>query len=210
MTELTDRFTAALVHAAGWHAGQRRKHKEVPYLAHLLAVASLVLEDGGTEDEAIAGLLHDTLEDTAVTEATIAALFGDEVARIVVACSDALSRPKPPWLERKTHHVAGLRHADPAVWRVTAADKLHNCGDLVSDVRASGVGTLRGFAGGVEGTCWYYGAMWQVLDERFAASRLTADLGRQVRTLHELAGVTFPARRPGQSRAGRVPPVPRA
>ena len=195
---LTDRFTSALVQAATWHASQRRKAKDVPYISHLLGTASLVLDDGGTEDEAIAGLLHDTLEDTDVDEATIRTMFGDEVARIVVACSDTVTRPKPPWLDRKLHHMESLRGADVSVLRVTAADKLHNCIDLVADVRAFGPSILDRFAGGVQGTCWYYGAMGRMLDERLATSRLTVDLGLQVRMLHELAGLTFPAEQPGR------------
>lgn len=193
MTELTDRFTTALVQAATWHAGQVRKSKSVPYLAHLLVVTGLVLEDGGDEDQAIAALLHDTLEDTEIDEETIEVMFGEEVARIVVACSDTRERPKPPWLERKRGHLAHLEDADEAVLRVTAADKLHNCGDIVADVGRDGLGVFSRFRGDRQGTCWYYAAMWALLDERFGASRLTTDLGAQARLLHGLAGITFPA-----------------
>jgi (p)ppGpp synthase/HD superfamily hydrolase len=160
-----------------------------------------VLEDDGTEDEAIAALLHDSVEDQGVSPAEIADAYGDEVARIVVACSDSIAGPgipKAPWLERKRRHLRHLDElgADIAVLRVTAADKLHNCRDLVADVRADGAAALTGFRGGVVGTCWYYASMSALLDARFAASRLTADLARETRVLHELTGVRFPAPEP--------------
>jgi (p)ppGpp synthase/HD superfamily hydrolase len=196
VTALSDRFTAALVHAMSWHAAQVRKATGVPYISHLLAVASLVIEDGGSEVEAIAGLLHDTLEDTDVEETTIRNMFGDEVARIVVACSDTFVSPKPPWLERKTRHLEHLGHQDASVLRVTAADKLHNCRDLVTSVRQVGPRVLDRFAGGVDGTCWYYAAMSAVLQEGLKESRLPADLDRETRTLHGLLRVMFPAARP--------------
>jgi (p)ppGpp synthase/HD superfamily hydrolase len=127
---LGQRFQAALVQAARLHQRQVRKQSGVPYVSHLLAVCALVLEDGGSEDEAIAALLHDAVEDQggAQTLDHIRNLFGDEVAAIVDGCSDTDQDPKPPWRERKE---AYLRHlADPAtsasVLRVATADKLHN------------------------------------------------------------------------------------
>ena len=194
---LSDRFTTALVSATSWHADQLRKGKPVPYVAHLLIVAGRILDDGGDEDQAIAGLLHDTLEDTDVEEATIRAMFGDEVTRIVVACSDAREHPKPPWLARKQHHLASLAGGDVAIWRVTAADKLHNCADTVGEVRRDGPAVFDRFRGGRQGTCWYYGAMWALLDERFPGT-LTDELGLAARALHQLAGLTFPAAPPGR------------
>jgi (p)ppGpp synthase/HD superfamily hydrolase len=201
------RFTDALVRACGWHETQIRKKtgRAIPYISHLLAVAALVLEDGGSEDEAIAALLHDTVEDQGVSPAQIADAYGDEVARIVVACSDSIGGPgvpKAPWLERKRRHLSHLGElgADHAVLRVTAADKLHNCRDLVADVRTDGVAALAGFRGGVEGTCWYYARMSELLDARFPASRLTGDLARETRVLHELVGVGFPAPEPTDMR----------
>jgi (p)ppGpp synthase/HD superfamily hydrolase len=191
------------VRACVWHHTQIRKKpgRAVPYISHLLAVASLVLEGGGSEDEAIAGLLHDAIEDQGVSPAEIAERYGDTVARIVVACSDAVGGPgveKAPWLDRKIRHLEHLEGlgADEAVLRVTAADKLHNCRDLVADVRAEGPAALERFNGGVQGTCWYYGRMTQLLEARLPASRLTGDLAREARTLHGLAGLEFPAKRP--------------
>jgi (p)ppGpp synthase/HD superfamily hydrolase len=170
-------------------------------VSHLLAVASLVLEDGGSEDEVIAGLLHDVVEDRAVSITEIADRYGNEVARIVDACSDASGGPdeeKPAWLKRKQDHLAHLCEGgvDVPVLRVTAADKLHNCRDLVTDVYVEGPSTLGRFKGGVQGTCWYYGQMTLLLEERLPDSRLTGELGRQARVLHELVGLEFPAATP--------------
>src|SRR5581483_6722451 len=155
--------------------------------------------DGGDEDQAIAALLHDTLEDTDVDEATIRGMFGDEVARIVVACTDATTQPKPPWLERKQHHLGRLQGQDSAVLRVVAADKLHNCGSTVAEVRRHGVGVFDRFRGGRQGTCWYYAAVWAILDAGFRASPLTDELGARARELHDLAGLSFPATPPPAS-----------
>jgi (p)ppGpp synthase/HD superfamily hydrolase len=145
------------------------------------------------------------VEDQGVSPEQIADAYGEEVARIVVACSDSIGGPgfaKAPWLERKRRHLVHLGElgADDAVLRVTAADKLHNCRDLVADVRTDGVAALAGFRGGVDGTCWYYARMSALLDTRFPASRLTADLARETRVLHELVGVRWPAPEPADIR----------
>ena len=195
------RFVEAVGRAAEWHAGQTRKG-DGPYIAHLLGVASLVLEDGGSEDEAIAGLLHDSIEDQGISAGTIDDLFGPEVARIVEACSDSHGPPsdvKPPWLDRKLHHLAHLGQlaAGDPVFRVTAADKLHNCRDLLAGVRDRGSARLAEFHGGTQGTLWYYAAMSALLGERLPGSRLTRELAAAARDLHQAAGVSFPAAQPG-------------
>src|SRR6185503_9823772 len=125
---LSQRFESALVFAARLHGRQLRKGTCVPYVSHLLAVASLVLEDGGDEDEAIAALLHDAVEDQGglPTLDRIRAEFGARVADIVLGCTDADSLPKPPWRERKERHLSHLRTAPDGVRRVSAADTLHN------------------------------------------------------------------------------------
>ncbi len=132
------RFDRAVAFARALHAGQRRKGTDIPYVAHLLGVASLVVEDGGSEDEAIAGLLHDAVEDQggAPTLRRIEQLFGREVARIVDACSDADVVPKPPWRARKEAYIAHLPDADRAVLRVSLADKLHNARAILFDLHA--------------------------------------------------------------------------
>jgi (p)ppGpp synthase/HD superfamily hydrolase len=198
---LSTRFSTALLMAAELHATQKRKKddRDIPYVTHLLSVAALVLEDSGSEDEAVAGLFHDALEDQGLTAKRLSAEFGPEVARIVEACSDAVAEPgvsKPEWLARKVKHVAHLEEADTAILRVTAADKLHNCLDIVADVARDGPETLDRFNGKAQGTCWYYGAMAQLLARRLAGSGLPAKLEEAARTLHTQTGYPFPAPRP--------------
>ncbi len=136
----TDRFAYALDYATRAHEEQMRKGSEIPYVSHLLAVAALVLEDGGDEDEAIAALLHDVVEDQGGEErlAAVEREFGPRVAAIVESCSDTLVMPKPPWRERKAAYVAHLEEADPSAVRVSLADKVHNVRTIVIDYRRVG------------------------------------------------------------------------
>ena len=162
---LSPRFTAALVHATELHQEQERKISAVPYVAHLLRVAGLVLEYGGSEDEAIGALLHDAVEDQGGMPVLdeIRRQFGDAVADIVLGCSDALTRPKPPWRDRKQAHVEHVRTASPSVQLVVAADKLDNARSLLREYRARGEMLWNFFHGGREGTLWYYDAMLAAL-----------------------------------------------
>lgn len=186
---LGDRFVAAVAEAARLHAHQARKGTGVPYISHLLAVAGLVLENGGDEEQAIAALLHDGPEDQG-GEATLALIrerFGDRVADIVAACSDTFVTPKPPWLERKRSYIAHLDDVADDVWPVALADKVHNARTIVADLREHGPETLDRFNGGREGTLWYY----ETLGERLSklapgpmATELLA-LAAEMRTLAE-------------------------
>ncbi len=143
---LSERFFDALRYAAELHNHQVRKGAGAPYVSHLLAVASLVLEHGGSEDEAIAGLLHDAIEDQAqakggaeVLRAEIRQRFGEPVLEIVNACTDAEVVPKPPWRERKEQYLKHIaEHTDPAYHRVSIADKLHNARAILLDYRVHG------------------------------------------------------------------------
>jgi (p)ppGpp synthase/HD superfamily hydrolase len=142
---LTSRFQQAFAMASQTHARQLRKGTSVPYLAHLMSVAALVLEYGGDEDAAIAALLHDAVEDSADGAAVATAIrgqFGDHVADVVLACSDAVAvpgQPKAPWRERKAGYIARLADEhDPTVLLVSACDKLHNARTIVADLRATG------------------------------------------------------------------------
>ncbi len=151
------RFAEAVALASRLHADQVRKGTAIPYVAHLLAVAAIVLEHDGDEDQAIAGLLHDVIEDCgAEHEASIAARFGSRVAAIVRGCTDAEVQPKPPWRARKEAYLVHLASADPDVLLVSAADKLHNARSIVSDVRTHGPSVFGRFKTGREGTVWYY------------------------------------------------------
>jgi (p)ppGpp synthase/HD superfamily hydrolase len=142
---LTGRFQRAFTLASEIHASQLRKGTTIPYLAHLMSVSALVLEYGGDEDAAIAGLLHDAVEDSGDGDATAVLIreeFGEHVADIVLACSDAIGvagQPKPPWRARKASYIARLAvQTDPASFLVSACDKLHNARSMVSDLRAIG------------------------------------------------------------------------
>ena len=158
------RFEEALVLAARLHASQKRKDKDLPYISHLLAVTSLVLEDGGDEDEAIAALLHDAVEDQGGlrTLAEIRRRFGERVAEIVEGCSDSLSLPKPPWQDRKLAYLEHLRNASPSVRRVSLADKLHNARTILADLEQDGESVWERFNGGKEGSLWYYRSLLEI------------------------------------------------
>jgi len=185
---LGDRYVAALELTVSLHAHQARKGNRLPYVAHLLAVSSLVLEHGGDEDQAIAALLHDAPEDQG-GEATLARIrdeFGDRVAGIVAACSDTFESPKPPWRARKERYIAALDGKGPDVWPVTLADKVHNARTIVADLRADGPATLDRFNGGRDGTLWYY----RTLADRLAVlapGALADELLRLAATMESLA-----------------------
>ncbi len=169
------RFEAALVLANRLHATQTRKGTDIPYIGHLLAVTSMVIENGGNEDEMIAALLHDAVEDQGgpETREIIRQQFGESVAAIVDGCTDTDQTPKPPWRERKEKHIALLRHASPSVRLVSLADKLHNVRATLHDYRMQGEAVFDRFTGGKEGTLWYYRALMEVFRE--IESRLLVD-----------------------------------
>ena len=134
------KFEEALVYASSVHAGQTRKGTDTPYITHLLAVAGIVGENGGTEDETVAALLHDAAEDQGGAERLqdICDRFGGAVAGIVAGCSDTFEQPKPPWSQRKQTYIAHVRAAPASVRLVSAADKLHNARSVLSDYRELG------------------------------------------------------------------------
>lgn len=183
-----EKFERALIYAARLHADQARKGTGTPYVTHLLAVAALVGENGGTEDEAVAALLHDAPEDRGGEERLedIRARFGEEVAGIVSGCTDAFEDPKPPWRERKERYLAHLAGAPPSVRLVSSADKLHNARSVLADYRALGEGLWDRFTGGREGTLWYYRAVAGTLTAA-GGGRIPDELGRVVEELHRLA-----------------------
>lgn len=186
--KLTSRFEEALLFATHLHAEQRRKGSDVPYIAHLLAVASIVLENGGNEDEAIAGLLHDAIEDQGgmVAREEIRRRFGETVVEIVNGCTDADVMPKPPWRVRKEEYIEHLRVATPSVRLVSGADKLHNARAVLGDYRMLGELLWRRFHGGREGTLWYYRSVTDALRQG-GTSPLIEELERVVSELERLA-----------------------
>jgi (p)ppGpp synthase/HD superfamily hydrolase len=161
----TEKFEKALVRASRLHRGQVRKGTDVPYITHLLAVASIVGENGGTEDEVVAALLHDAPEDQGgeVRLEELRAHFGDEVAEIVDGCTDTYEDPKPPWRERKERYLAHLASATDSVRLVSSADKLHNARTVLADYRLVGEDLWTRFNGKKEGTLWYYRAVAETL-----------------------------------------------
>jgi (p)ppGpp synthase/HD superfamily hydrolase len=164
---LTPRFVEALAYAAAVHAGQSRKGTTVPYVAHVLGVCALVLEDGGGEDEAIAALLHDAVEDGGGLPvlAEIRRRFGDRVAEIVWACSDTDETPKPPWKERKVRYIAHVRAAGADARRVSCADKLHNARAILRDYRLEGERLWERFNAPADEQLWYYRALVQAFQQ---------------------------------------------
>lgn len=200
MTVLTDRFTRAVDYARIAHAAQVRKGSDIPYLYHLLGVASLVIEFGGSEDQAIAGLLHDVIEDCgAAHEHVVRAQFGDGVADIVVACTDGsaegkaapadVESKKRDWTARKLTYIQHVAHAPDVVLLVSACDKLHNARAIVQDLEAPHVGmrVFERFKGGVHGTLGYYQSLAGIFNQRHTApaQQLDAVVGR----MHDLASV---------------------
>jgi (p)ppGpp synthase/HD superfamily hydrolase len=175
------RYGKALAYAAEKHAGQKRKGSRIPYISHPLAVASLVLEYGGGEDEVIAALLHDVAEDCGGQEALdeIRQRFGMGVAAIVEGCSDTLETPKPKWRPRKEAHIEHLQTAHRSVRLVAAADKLHNARSILRDYRSDGENVWKRFSAPKEDVLWYYGAVTRALESR-GLSPLVEELDRTV------------------------------
>lgn len=155
---LGPRFASALGFVATLHATQLRKGTQTPYVSHLLAVAALAIEYGANEDEAIAALLHDSIEDQGGPEIRrrITVLFGPIVAEIVEGCTDTDVMPKPPWRERKERYIAHVRHTSPSVRLVSMCDKLHNARSLIMDLRGKRADLWSRFSAGRDETCWYY------------------------------------------------------
>ena len=194
---LTPRYADALQYAIDAHGDPRRKASDVTYLTHLLAVSSLVLEFGGGEDEAIAALLHDVVEDCGGAHAAqVRARFGDAVADIVLACTDATHEERATaltpesrraqWRVHKQAYVEAIAHKPPPALLVSCCDKLHNAWAIVLHAE-SGLGrkVFDRFTASADETLWYYRA----LAERFSSEQTppAQELSRVVRRMHEIA-----------------------
>lgn len=197
---LTTRFEAALALAAWLHADQVRKGTRIPYIAHLLSVAGIALDYGADEDEAIAALLHDAVEDQGGAEVLgrIRSRFGSGVAEIVLACSDTAETPKPRWCEREKAYIAHIATASPSARLVSAADKLHNARSILAEFDALEGEEWKRFTGGRDGTLWYYRALvdaFRAADDgpdespRARLGSLIDELDRVVAAVEERAGV---------------------
>ncbi len=185
---LSRKFDEALAFAMDLHRKQVRKGTGVPYVSHLLSVAALVLEHGGTEEQAIAALLHDAVEDQGgkPTAIAIRARFGDTVADIVDGCTDTDVWPKPPWRPRKEAYVARVRLEPAHVRLVSAADKLHNARTMVTDLRIHGPALWKRFNAGGEETLWYLRALVEAFREAGTAP-IVEELARTVAELEAVS-----------------------
>ena len=206
---LTARFTDALALAANIHRHQARKGTQVPYMAHILGVASIALEHAANEDEAIAAVLHDAIEDAPKRlgamsiRGAIEERFGADVLKIVEACTDTDVQPKPPWRRRKEQYVRGIAHENASTLLVSASDKLHNVRGILSDFRVEGIGVFDRFnkEAGIDGTIGYYRGLVAAFQTRSTQledprlPRLLDELDRTVTALEQEVGV-----------AGRWPP----
>jgi (p)ppGpp synthase/HD superfamily hydrolase len=194
---LTARFTRAIDYARNVHVGARKK-TEVPYMAHLLGVASLVLGEAGhvpfpvTEDMAFAALLHDAVEDAGGWPRLhdIEANFGKEVAKIVEGCSDSFeqdSNKKKEWEERKKDYLERLRNEPESTLLVSVADKLYNVRSIVRDRRSDGAKVWERFKRGPEPQLWYYSEVLKVFQKRCPDWRIVNELGTAVAELTQIA-----------------------
>ena len=162
--KLTTKFEQALIYATQLHANQTRKVDKIPYISHLMSVSALILEAGGTEDEAIAGLLHDAVEDQGgqATREEIREKFGETVVEIVDGCTETDITPKPPWKERKIQYIENIRNGSDSVKLVSLADKLHNARSLLVGYRNKGDKLWDYFNGTKEDKLWFYRELLKV------------------------------------------------
>ena len=199
---LTSRFTDAIDYARVAHATQTRKGSRIPYIYHLLGVASLVIEFGGSENQAIAAVLHDVIEDCGDSHReSVRTRFGDEVARIVEACTDGSAESKAShqdaaskradWTRRKLSYLDHLAQADPVILLVSGCDKLHNARAIVQDLEDPGVGVqvFDRFTGGQERTLGYYQSLASIFTGRGVS--VAGQLNVAVERMHQFAGANI-------------------
>jgi hypothetical protein len=189
---LSARFRDALAYAATVHSCQVKKGTTIPYVSHLLGVCAMVLEYGGDEDEAIAGLLHDSLEDhpEKVTREELRERFGARVARIVEGCTDTppgySGGPKPPWHQRKRHYIEHLRLEGSSFACVALADKLHNARAILADYRVLGDELWSRFNAGKTDQLWYFSELVGAFREAGAPVRMLEEFSEVVSELERL------------------------
>ena len=190
MTKLTERFVEAVRYAAEVHRDQPRKGTDIPYISHLLAVVSFVLDDDGDEDAAIAALLHDAAEDQGgrARLEDIRKRFGDKVAHIVEGCTDSWTTPKEDWIVRKERYVEHAKTLDRATLRVSAADKVHNAYAILRDLRTIGDAVWARFKHAkADDILWYYGALVRSFRDA-GGGPLVDELERVVRGINREIG----------------------
>lgn len=190
---LTWRFDLALHFASGLHHGHARKGTTIPYISHLMGVCGLVLEAGGDEDQAIAALLHDAVEDKGgvSTLRTIRQMFGDRVASAVESCSDSTETDpakKANWRGRKEKYLEHLGSASADACLIAAADKLHNARALLTDAQEMGEKSWLRFNAPKGEQLWFYSAVIESLRQTAAPKMLVDELNRVVVELKQLVG----------------------
>jgi len=167
-----NKLCPALALAIEAHQGQVRKSTNIPYISHPMAVASIALEFGASEEQAIAALLHDTIEDGGNKYANIIkAQLGDHVHGLVQGCTDGSpdhTGKKTAWLERKTAYLEHLQEATDEVLLVSCSDKLHNARAIVSDLINEGPSVFDRFSSTTEQTLWYYRQLATIFNNRKA------------------------------------------
>jgi (p)ppGpp synthase/HD superfamily hydrolase len=186
--KLSRKFEEALVYACVVHGGQKRKATGIPYIAHLLGVASIAFEYGADEDEGIGALLHDAAEDAggAARIDDIRVRFGEKVATIVEGCTDTLETPKPPWRERKEKYLTHLKETDASTRLVSAADKLFNTRSILRELRQRGDAVWTRFSGGKKDRLWYYRALVTAFRKHGDHGDLIDELNRVVTEIEKL------------------------
>jgi (p)ppGpp synthase/HD superfamily hydrolase len=187
--KLSGRFSKALVYAELKHHNQVRKGGDIPYIGHLLTVAGLVINDGGSETQTIAALLHDAVEDAGgpPTLEEIKKNFGDEVARIVDECSDTDVMPKPPWRERKQNYINHLADVGDDTLLISVADKLDNARSMLRDYHEHGPKLWERFTvKDPRDHLWYFGELLKAYRARGCSSWMVDELDRVVEELKRL------------------------
>jgi (p)ppGpp synthase/HD superfamily hydrolase len=190
MQAFSPRYDAALALAARAHRDQLRKGTDLPYLTHPVHVSVILIRHGFGEDLAIAGLLHDVVEDTDTSLAQIAAEFGDDLARLVEAVSETKSADgaELPWEQRKAEKLAHLQAAGPDVAALKAADAIHNLRSIIADLHRSGPAVWGRFKRGPEPTLGYYHAIVDAVRLKLGAHAIVAELEQALAELSRAAG----------------------
>jgi len=204
---LSPRFEQALLYATTIHAGQTRKGTGIPFVAHLMSVASIALEHGANEDEAIAALLHDAVEKAGGEQRLedIRARFGEKVAEIVEGCTEPQGRPKPPWRARKAAFIGHMPRTLEPVRLVAAADKLSNARIILRDLRVMGDSVWTRYVGGKEGMLWYYRCLVQAF-KTAGINPIVEELERVVAEIERLSKIKE-SESPPAAQAHPAPPA---
>src|SRR5438105_13307114 len=189
--KLSEKFEQALIYATRVHVNQMRKKTGIPYVAHILGVTAIALEYGANETEAIAALLHDTVEDCGGAERLrdVRERFGNDVARIVDGCTDPHEMPKPPGLERKRSYIEHLKESDASTRLVSASDKLHNTRAILAELRRNGLEVFERFSGKKDGTLWYYRTLVTAFRQHGDHADLIDELDRVVTEIEQVVRV---------------------